>query len=138
MKQVQKTITIPCRGHGFNDFTREIRHQVHESGMVTGLVNLFIKDTGCSLSIQENTNPEILKNMEILMAHGAPEAHSQREVDANMDDVHEHTRMALTTVSLNIPVQNARLVLGTWQGVCLYEHHSHARSRRVFFHIIGD
>ena len=138
MKQVQYTMKVPCRGHGFNDFTREVKHQLHESGIITGLVNLFIKDTGCSLSIQENTNPEILQNMEILMAHDAPDAHKQRDMASYTDDVHEHTRMALTTVSLNVPVQNARLVLGTWQGIKFYEHHSHARSRRVFFHIIGD
>ncbi|PJA32685.1 MAG: hypothetical protein CO187_03135 [Zetaproteobacteria bacterium CG_4_9_14_3_um_filter_53_7] len=138
LKQVQKTMTIPCRGQGFNDFTREVKHEVHGSGIITGLVCLFIKDTGCSMSIQENSNPETMQDMETLVAHDAPEAHGLRQPQAEAADAHGHTRMALTAVSLSIPVQNGRLVLGTWQGICLYEHHSHAKNRRVFFHIIGD
>jgi len=136
MKQVQKTMSVVCHGHGFNDFTREAKHQVHASGIITGLVSLFIKDTGCSMSIQENTNPEIQQNMETLIAHGTPDAHSHAQ--ASPADARSHTRMAMTTVSLTIPVQNGRMVLGTWQGLYLYEHHSHAKKRSVFFHIIGD
>ncbi|MFQ5519256.1 MAG: secondary thiamine-phosphate synthase enzyme YjbQ [Mariprofundus sp.] len=139
MKQVQHALTIPCRNRGFTDFSHEVKKQVHASGILTGLLNLFIKDIGCSLSIQENTNPELLENMEILIAHSAPEEHAQHHADKHeAGDVHDHTRMALTTLSLNIPVQNGRPILGPWQAICLYEHHSHARNRRVFFHLIGD
>lgn len=135
MKQFQRTIEIKCRGRGFNDFSREVKELTHEAQVVSGLITLFVKDTGCSLSIQERTNPERLHNMEILSAHKATEDHSLPENE--LGDAHEHTRMALTTVSLSIPVQAGRPVMGSWQGVCLYEHHSHAPVRQVFFHLIG-
>ncbi len=139
MKQIQQMLTIACRQHGFTDITPDVRRQVRDSGIATALLCLFIRDVGCSLSIQERSNPETLQDMEILVAHSAPDEHQTRRPDSReITDAHDHTRMALTNVSLSIPVQNGRPVLGTWQAVCLYEHHSHARQRRVFFHLIGD
>lgn len=139
MKQVQHTITIACRQRGFTDFTAEIKKQVHASGVLTGLVTLFLKDIGCSLSIQGNANPETLQDMEVLITHAASDDHVSPLAHASeTGDAHEHTRMALTNVFLSIPVQNGRLVLGTWQAVCLYEHHSHVRNRHVFFHLVGN
>jgi len=112
---------------------------LRDSDILTGLVSLFLKDVGCSLSIQENTNPGTLQNMEILMTHAAPDDHEGQLAHANtIGDAHEHTRMALTNLSLTIPVQSGRLVLGPWQAVCLYEHHSHAKNRHIFFHLIGN
>jgi len=139
MKQVQHTLTIACRQRGFTDFTYEIKKRVHESGVLTGLVTVFLKDIGCSLSIQENTNPETLQDMEIIITHAPSDDHVSPQAHAGeTGDAHEHTRMALTNLSLSIPIQGGRLVLGPWQAVCLYEHHSHARNRRIFFHLIGD
>jgi len=139
MKQFQSTMSTPCRPRGFTDITPEVKKRVRESGILTGLVNLFLKDVGCSLSIQENTNPEMLQDMEILITHAAPDDHDHHLSHANeTGDAHDHTRMALTNLSLTIPVQSGRLVLGPWQAVCLYEHHSHAKNRYVFFHLIGD
>jgi len=139
MKQLQSTIIAPCRHRGFTDITPEIKKRLRESGILTGLVSLFLKDVGCSLSVQENTNPETLQNMEILMTHAAPDDHEQHKSHASdIGDAHDHTRMALTNLSLTIPVQSGRLVLGPWQSVCLYEHHSHAKNRHVFFHLIGS
>ncbi len=139
MKQIQHTLTVPCRSHGFTDFTPEIKKRVHASGMLTGLITVFLKDIGCSLSIQENTNPERLHDMEIIITHAAPDEHEQSATHVNeTGDAHDHTRMALTNLSLSIPVQGGRPVLGPWQAVCLYEHHSHVRNRRVFLHLIGE
>ncbi len=139
MKQIQHTLTIACHSHGFTNFTTEINKRVHESGVLAGLVNLFLKDIGCSLSIQENTNKDTLQDMEILITHAAPDKHKSHHSRSNeAGDAHEYTRMALTNMSLTIPVQNGRLVLGPWQAICLYEHHSHAKNRRIFFHMIGS
>jgi len=138
MKQIQKIMTIPCRSHGFTDITAMVKRQTHESGLYTGLINLFIKDIGCSISIQESANPETRNDMEILVTHAAPDDHQPPQSIKEVHDAHEHTRMALTNLSLTIPIQHGRLVLGPWQAVCLYEHHSHAKNRRIFFHAIGS
>ncbi len=139
MKQVQRTIIIPCQRHGFTDFTPEVKKLVHESRLMAGLVNLFMKDTGCSLSIQETSSPDARHDMEVLLAHPAPEDHDVHRAQTRATgDAHEQTRMALTNQSLTIPVQSGRLLLGTWQAICLYEHHSHAKNRHVFFHMIGS
>jgi len=139
MKQIQHTITTPCQPHGFTDFTFEVKKQVHDSHIMTGLACLFMKDVGCSLSIQETSSLDNLHDMEILIAHAAPDDHDKHHAHADKaGDVHEQTRMAITRQSLTIPVQSGRLILGPWQSICLYEHHSHARKRSIFFHLIGD
>jgi len=138
MKQIQKIMTIPCRQHGFTDITGMVKRQLQEARLYTGLINLFIKDIGCSISIQENANPDTHNDMEILITHTAPDEHKSSDSVRETHDAHEHTRMALTNNSLTIPIQNGRLVLGTWQAISLYEHHSHAKNRRVFFHAIGS
>jgi len=138
MKQFQKTLTISCRDQGFNDFTREVNAAVREGRVDGGLLTLFTQDIGCSLSIQEKNGPNALHSkMEVLTGHSAQEAHTSK-ADMSQIDLHDHTRMAMTSPSLSIPVQNGRAILGSWQIICLYEHHSHAATRHVFFHLTGN
>ena len=137
MKQFQQTITILCREKGFNDFTREVKRVVHKARVDGGLLTLFTQDVGCSLSIQEKNSQAIHSKMEVLTGHQAQGAHAAK-ADMSPVDMHDHTRMAMTTPSLSIPIQNGRPIMGTWQVICLYEHHSHAPKRRLFCHIIGN
>lgn len=136
MKQFQHTLTISCQPQGFNEFTHEVKSLIYKGRVDGGVITLFTQDIGCSLSIQERNSPHIHNKMEVMTGHQAQDAHAQ--ADMKQIDLHDHTRMAMTTPSLSIPVQNGRPVLGTYQTICLYEHHSHARTRRVFFHFIGN
>jgi len=136
MKQFQKTLTIECHEQGFNDFTRAIKIEVQQASFDGGLLTLFTQDVGCSLSIQEKNAPGNRNKMQVMTGHQAQQAHGKTDLDEV--DLHDHTRMAMTTPSLSIPIQSGRPVLGTWQAVCLYEHHSHAKTRRIFLHIVGN
>ncbi|HKI61763.1 MAG TPA: secondary thiamine-phosphate synthase enzyme YjbQ [Mariprofundaceae bacterium] len=139
MSQQMHTLTVPCNGRGFYNITPEIRQWVREAGIRTGLLNLFVQHTSCSLIIQENADPDVLHDMESFMAglvaDGDP---GYRHRDEGPDDMSAHIRMALTSVSLNIPVQNAAPALGMWQAVYIYEHRCQPLTRRVIMHVSGD
>ncbi|HKI60332.1 MAG TPA: secondary thiamine-phosphate synthase enzyme YjbQ, partial [Mariprofundaceae bacterium] len=95
--------------------------------------------TSCSLVIQENADPDVLRDMEAffsrLVPDGDPMFHHRAE---GADDMPAHIRMALTQISLNIPVTDGRMALGIWQGIYLYEHRQHAMNRRIQLHLTGQ
>ena len=139
MKQAQTTLTIHASGRGFTNFTRELQSWIAEQGINTGVVTLFVQHTSCSLMIQENADPDVLTDMEMFMnklvQDGDPDFLHRDEGD---DDMSAHIRMALTNVSLNIPVIQGRAALGIWQGVYLYEHRYAPMQRKVLLHIVGE
>jgi len=138
MKQHQHMLDIPCQGRGFYNITRQIRELVRDSGIGCGLLNLFVQHTSCSLIVQENADPDVLHDMEAFMARLVTDGDPIfRHRDEGPDDMSAHIRMALTSVSLNIPIQGAAPALGTWQAVYLYEHRQHHLRRRVMAHITG-
>jgi len=138
MKQAHHTLAIPCRGSGFNDLTRQIRRWVRSTGILSGLLNMYLQETSCSLSIQENADPDIDQDMQVIVAHQASNSTADAQAVEESGNIHGYTRMAITNVSLTIPVQNGRPILGTWQGIYLYEHRHHASKRNIFVHLIGD
>jgi len=139
MSQHLHTLAVPCKGRGFYNITQEIRQWVRESGVRNGLLNLFVQHTSCSLTIQENADPDVLRDMESFMARLVPDGDPMfRHRDEGPDDMSAHIRMALTSVSLNIPVQNGAPALGMWQAVYLYEHRQQSLTRRVVMHLCGD
>ncbi len=139
MKQAQTTLTINANGRGFTNFTRELQSWVAEQGIQTGQVTLFVQHTSCSLIIQENADPDVLTDMESFMSKlvqdGDPSFLHQ---DEGNDDMPAHIRMALTSVSLTIPVTRGRAALGIWQAVYLYEHRYAPMQRRVLLHLVGE
>jgi len=139
MKQLQHTLTVSPGGRGLTNITRQLQAWVAESGIRTGILNLFVQHTSCSLIIQENADPDVLVDMEAffarLVADGDPIFRHRAE---GPDDMPAHIRMALTQVSLNIPVSDGRLALGIWQGVYLYEHRRQSMNRRIQLHLTGD
>ena len=139
MKQAQTQLTINCRGRGTTNITSKVQSWLAETGIETGQITLFVQHTSCSLMIQENADPDVLTDMETFMARlvedGDPSFLHQDEGD---DDMAAHIRMALTQVSLTIPVTNGRAALGVWQGIYLYEHRYAAMRRRVILHVIGE
>jgi len=138
MKQARHTLVVHCRGRGMTDITAEVCRWVREAGIRTGLLNLFVRHTSCSLMVQENADPDVLRDMEMFMARlvpdGDPAFHHRAE---GPDDMPAHIRMALTQVSLTLPVEDARPALGTWQGIYLYEHRQRPMRRQVSLFLTG-
>ncbi|MCF7822235.1 MAG: secondary thiamine-phosphate synthase enzyme YjbQ [Mariprofundaceae bacterium] len=139
MRQLQHQLSVNGHGRGMTDITREIRQWVSASGIKTGLLNLFVRHTSCSLMIQENADPDVLLDVEAFMSRLVPDGDPIfRHRAEGPDDMPAHIRMAITQVSLNIPVAGGRLVLGTWQGVYLYEHRLHPMNRCIQLHLLGE
>jgi len=139
MRQLQHILTVNARGRGMTNITREVARWVAESGIETGMLNLFVQHTSCSLMIQENADPDVLGDMERFLSKLVPDGDpSFLHRAEGPDDMPAHIRMALTEVSLNIPVSSGRLALGIWQGIYLYEHRVHSMNRRVQFHLLGE
>ncbi len=139
MRQLQHRLTVNGHGRGMTDITHEVRQWVSASGIETGLLNLFVQHTSCSLMIQENADPDVLRDMEAFMFRLIPDGDPIFCHRAEgPDDMPAHIRMALTQVSLTVPVTDGRPVLGIWQGIYLYEHRLQPMRRRVQLHLLGE
>lgn len=139
MRQATHTLRIRSPGQGLVEITREVRAWVAAQGMRTGLLTLFCRHTSASLLIQENAAPEVRSDLEAFFEQLAPEdprryAHD----DEGPDDMPAHLRTALTQVQLSIPLSDAQLMLGTWQGIYLFEHRQRAHEREIALHLLGD
>lgn len=135
----QYKIDVPTRGRGTYDITREIQDKVGESNVRTGLVHVFIHHTSASLILCENADPAVRSDLESFMARTVPDGDPMFEHDQEgPDDMPAHVRSILTESSLMIPVTGARLGLGTWQGVYVYEHRHAAHHRTVTVTLQGD
>lgn len=121
------------------DFTREVRDWVRGTAIQSGLLTLFLQHTSASLLIQENADPTVQADLERFLARlvedGDPIFRHRQEGD---DDMAAHVRTALTQVHLTIPVAGGAPVLGTWQGIYLYEHRYDPQRRRVALHLLGE
>lgn len=138
MKQLHSTITVPTRGPGFTDLTDKIRRFVRDAGIETGLLTLFIPHTSASLLIQENADPDVLRDLADAFAGLAPRDADYRHTTEGPDDMPAHIRAALTQTSLSIPVMKRAPALGTWQAIYLFEHRDAPHSRELMLHVIGD
>ncbi|MCP5366364.1 MAG: YjbQ family protein [Hyphomicrobiales bacterium] len=139
MKQAQTTLTIDTRGRGLYEFTGEAAAWVGRQGMAAGLVTLFVRHTSASLTIQENADPDVRRDLEEFFARLVPEGMPWlRHTMEGPDDMPAHIKGALTDVSLSVPVTGGRLALGTWQGLYLFEHRARPHRRSVVLHLLGD
>lgn len=139
MNHFQKTLKIKTNGKSLHKITSQVADVVAESGIETGLCTVFIRHTSASLLIQENADPDVLTDLSNFFAKLVPED-SQRYVHSTEgpDDMPAHIRSALTHTSEQIPISGGRLVLGTWQGIYVWEHRQRNHSRDVVVHISGD
>lgn len=129
---MQVTFEIDTNGVGFTDLTLIIAGYVSESGVKSGLVNVFIKHTSASLVITENADPKVHSDLENFMQKTAPEdASLYQHCDEGIDDMPSHIRSILTCSTLNVPVVNGVLALGRWQGIYLWEHRHKAHRREI-------
>ena len=115
-----------------------MREFVAPSGISTGLLTIFCRHTSASLLIQENAAPGARRDLERYFARIAPESGDYEHDDEGPDDMPAHLRSALTQTHLSIPVESGRIVLGTWQGLFLFEHRRDPPQREIALHIIGD
>lgn len=137
MRQSATEITVATPGQGLHEMTQAVTDWVAATGIGTGLLTLFVRHTSCSLLIQENAAPAARRDLERYFARIAPESSAYEHDDEGPDDMPAHLRAALTAVSLSIPVVGGRPVLGTWQGIYLFEHRATPHRRKVAMHLIG-
>ncbi len=139
MIQAFHELAIPTRGRGFYELTREVEAWMDENKFKDGLLTLHLRHTSASLLIQENADPDVRRDLEAFFRRLAPDGDPLFIHTTEGDDaMPAHVRTALTAVNLSIPVRGGRPVLGTWQGIYLWEHRTHPHSRRVVLHFVGE
>lgn len=139
LRQQQHEITIATRARAFHEFTDEVSELLRGTKIQTGQVTLHLQHTSASLIIQENADPEVRRDFEKFFARLVPDGDAIFIHTAEgTDDMSAHIRTALTAVNLTIPITRGALALGTWQGIYLWEHRTHAQRRRVVVHFIGE
>ena len=139
MRQSFHELVIATRRRGLVEFTGEVEKWIAENQFRDGLLTLHLRHTSASLLIQENADPDVRCDLDAFFARLVPDGDLLFSHTAEgADDMAAHLRTALTTVNLSVPVHGGRLVLGTWQGIYLWEHRTHPHSRRVALHFIGE
>jgi len=135
---VTSRMTVQTSGTGFVDLTTEVAKFVRDAGAREGAVTLFIRHTSASLTIQENADPSVLADLTTALDALAPENAGWTHDTEGADDMPAHVKTMLTAASLQVPVQNGELTLGTWQAIYLIEHRSRPHRREIVLQFIGD
>jgi secondary thiamine-phosphate synthase enzyme len=139
MKVFQRQMEIRTKGRGTYELTSQISGIVEQSGLNRGSVVVFCRHTSCSLVLMENADPSARSDLESFFSRLSPDGDPSFTHNAEgPDDMSAHIRMALTRTSETIPFSNGELVLGTWQGVFLWEHRTHPHTRSVFVSVSGE
>jgi secondary thiamine-phosphate synthase enzyme len=135
----QQTLSFQTRGRGTTNITREVAQLIQKSDIRRGICQLFIQHTSASLILCENADPDVRSDLERFMARlvedGDPLFEHTME---GPDDMSAHIRAILTKMDLSFPIIDGRPGLGTWQGIYLYEHRTHAHQRRVTVTLYGE
>ncbi len=135
---VSSLLTVQTRGVGFTDLSAEVARFVRDTGAHEGAVTLFIRHTSASLTIQENADPTVLVDLTTVLDRLAPENAGYRHDTEGPDDMPAHIKTMLTATSLQIPVLQGALALGTWQAIHLVEHRARPHRREVVLQFIGS
>jgi secondary thiamine-phosphate synthase enzyme len=138
LRQASTTLSIRARRRGLHEFTDSVRDFVSASGISEGLLSLFCRHTSASLLIQENAAPAARRDLEAYFERLAPEAGPYEHDDEGPDDMPAHLKTALTATQLSIPVARGEPVLGTWQGIFLFEHRDNTPEREIALHLVGE
>jgi len=135
----QNTLEFDTRGRGTIELTADVQDAVAASGIGTGLCSVFVHHTSASLIITENADPSVREDLEAFMARLAPDGDAAYRHDAEgPDDMPAHLRSVLTQTAISVPVAGGRCLLGSWQGIYLWEHRARGHRRRVTVTVIGD
>ena len=139
MKQTEFQFSVSTKGRGIYAISNKVESWVQNQNIRSGLLTLFIPHTSASLLIQENADPDVLKDLDRffnrLVPDGDPLYVHQAE---GPDDMPAHIRSALTQTQLSIPIRNKEVALGIWQGIYLFEHRVHPHTRNVLLHLLGE
>lgn len=128
----QQTFEFRTRGRGTCDITAGVARVVRASGIATGVAHVFVQHTSCSLLITENADPDVRRDLETLAARWAPDADPAYRHDAEGDDdMAAHARSVISGASVSVPVGAGALLLGTWQGIYLWEHRTAPHVRTI-------
>jgi secondary thiamine-phosphate synthase enzyme len=139
MPHFAKTISVLTKGQGLYTVTREIAAWAANQGIKIGLLTVFIQHTSASLTIQENADPDVLRDVNEFFTRLVPEKESwYRHTSEGPDDMPSHIRAVLTQTSLSIPFIDGRLALGTWQGIYVFEHRARPHHRSLVLHLAGE
>jgi len=138
LRQASTILTIRASRPGLHEFTDSARQFIEDSGIRDGLLALFCRHTSASLLIQENAAPAASRDLEAYFERIAPEGGPYEHEDEGPDDMPAHLRTALTHTQLSIPVRDGKLMLGTWQGIFLFEHRRNMPERQIVLHLIGE
>ncbi|MBK1724049.1 secondary thiamine-phosphate synthase enzyme YjbQ [Thiocystis violacea] len=135
----QHRLTLQTRGRGTYDITRQVRDCVRGTGLRIGLCHIFVQHTSASLVLCENADPTVRRDLEAFMSRLVPDGDRLFDhTDEGPDDMPAHLRAILTNMDLTVPVRDGDCLLGTWQGIYLYEHRAHPHQRRITLTINGD
>jgi secondary thiamine-phosphate synthase enzyme len=128
----QSILAFSTPGRGTRDITDAVSKVVAESGVACGLAHVFVQHTSCSLTITENADPDVRRDLETIFTRLAPDGDPAYRHDLEgPDDMSAHARSVLTDTGLVVPVGAGRLLLGTWQGIFLWEHRTAPQRRSV-------
>lgn len=138
LRQANSLLPIRASRPGLHEITDDVADFVNQSTIRDGLLTLFCRHTSASLVIQENAAPAARRDLERYFERIAPEGAGYEHDDEGPDDMPAHLRSALTSTQLSIPVKDGKAVLGTWQGIFLFEHRHNTPEREVALHLIGE
>lgn len=139
MPVIQETLTLSTQGKGTYEFTEQVSRLVHSSGLNAGLVSILCQHTSCSLVLMENADPSARTDLEEYMERLVPENQAYfTHIYEGADDMPSHIKMALTRSSETLPFSHGSLLMGTWQGLFLWEHRDNPHTRKMIITIIGE
>ncbi len=134
----QHRLTITTRGRGSIEITGEIAAVVRAAAVDAGIAHVFVRHTSCGLAITENADPTVRRDIETLLQRWAPDGDPAYRHDLEGDDdMAAHARSLLTGTSLTVPFSGGRLLLGTWQGIYLFEHRTQGHRREIVVTLLG-
>jgi secondary thiamine-phosphate synthase enzyme len=137
--QIRHRLSFRAPHQGLVEITGEIATWLARQAVRDGLLTLFLRHTSASLTIQENADPDVQRDLEAFFAKLVPEDPAlYRHRSEGPDDMPAHIKAALTQIHLSLPVEGGRLLLGTWQGIYLFEHRRRPRDREIALHLLGE
>lgn len=140
---MQTVLTLSTTGSRLYEFTDTVAEFVETANVTSGLLTVFCQHTSCSLTIQENADPDVQVDLQNFFARLVPDSDDPSmswliHTYEGPDDMPAHIKTALTQTHLSIPVMDGRMTLGTWQGIYLFEHRSQRHQRKIVLHLSGD
>ncbi len=138
MRQTMHHLSVTTNGQDLVDITGPVLRWVTAQHIASGLLTIWCHHTSASLLVQENADPDVRADLVRFFRRIAPEKAVYRHIAEGPDDMPAHIKAALTQTQLSIPVEHGRPVLGTWQGIYVFEHRSDSRQREVTLHLLGE